>query len=123
MRDQYIGIDLHKAFFQACAITPTGERLWEDRFPRSPAGFAALTARCTTATAMAVEASTPTWHFADAMTAAVGDLCIVDPFRTKLKAGYAAKTERGWDSNPRYGYPYNGFRVLSFSCWRVSHCS
>jgi S-adenosylmethionine hydrolase len=19
---------------------------------------------------------------------------------------------RGWDSNPRYGYPYNGFRVL-----------
>jgi hypothetical protein len=26
---------------------------------------------------------------------------------------------RGWDSNPRYGYPYNGFRVLRFSCWRV----
>jgi hypothetical protein len=24
---------------------------------------------------------------------------------------------RGWDSNPRYGYPYNGFRVLRFSCW------
>ena len=24
--------------------------------------------------------------------------------------------ERGWDSNPRYGYPYNGFRVLRFSC-------
>ena len=23
---------------------------------------------------------------------------------------------RGWDSNPRYGYPYNGFRVL-----RISH--
>ena len=22
---------------------------------------------------------------------------------------------RGWDSNPRYGYPYNGFRVLRFS--------
>ena len=21
---------------------------------------------------------------------------------------------RGWDSNPRYGYPYNGFRVLDF---------
>jgi phage terminase large subunit-like protein len=26
---------------------------------------------------------------------------------------------RGWDSNPRYGYPHNGFRVLRFSCWSV----
>jgi hypothetical protein len=30
---------------------------------------------------------------------------------------------RGWDSNPRYGYPYNGFRVLRFSCRRVSPCN
>src|SRR5262249_23777017 len=45
-------------------------------------------------TAMAVEASTPTWHFADAIQDAVGDLRIVDPVRTKLKAGYAAKTDR-----------------------------
>ena len=94
MPDQYIGIDLHKAFFQACAVAPSGERLWEDRFPRSPVGFAALTTRCTPTTAMAVEASTPTWHFADTMTPAVGDLRIVDPFKTKLKAGYAAKTDR-----------------------------
>jgi transposase len=94
MRDQYIGIDLHKAFFQACAVTPTGDRLWEGRFPRTPAGLAALTARCTPGSALAVEASTPTWHFADALTAAVGDLRIVDPRKTKLKAGYAAKTDR-----------------------------
>ena len=47
MTDQYIGIDLHKAFFQACAVTPTGDRLWEGRFPRTPAGVTALTARCT----------------------------------------------------------------------------
>jgi transposase len=94
MSDQYIGIDLHKAFFQACAVAPSGERLWEDRFPRSAAGFAALTARCTRATAVAVEASTPTWHFADMVAPAVGDLRIVDPYKTKLKAGYAAKTDR-----------------------------
>jgi transposase len=43
---------------------------------------------------MAVEASTPTWHFADTMASAVGTLRIVDPFKTKLKAGYAAKTDR-----------------------------
>jgi len=30
---------------------------------------------------------------------------------------------RGWDSNPRYGYPYNGFRVLRFSCWPVPFSS
>jgi transposase len=94
MRDQYIGIDLHKAFFQACAVTATGERLWEGRFPRTAAGVAALTARCTPRSALAVEASTPTWHFADGVAPAVGDLRIVDPVKTKLKAGYAAKTDR-----------------------------
>jgi transposase len=94
MRDQYIGIDLHKAFFQACAVTTTGERLWEGRFPRTPAGLTALTGRCTPRSAMAVEASTPTWHFADAMANAVGELRIVDAWKTKLKAGYAAKTDR-----------------------------
>jgi transposase len=94
MTDQYIGIDLHKAFFQACAVTSAGERLWEDRFPRTDAGIAALTARCTGRTALAVEASTPTWHFADQMAPVVGELCIVDPLKTRLKAGYAAKTDR-----------------------------
>lgn len=94
MRDQYIGIDLHKAFFQACAVDPTGARLWEGRFPRTPAGLEALTARCTLQSALAVEASTPTWHFADGVAAAVGELRIVDPWRTKLKAGFAAKTDR-----------------------------
>lgn len=94
MRDQYIGIDLHKAFFQACAVDATGARLWEGRFPRTPAGLEALTARCTPQSALAVEASTPTWHFADGLVGTVGALCVVDPMRTKLKAGYAAKTDR-----------------------------
>jgi transposase len=94
MRDQYIGIDLHKAFFQACAVTTSGERLWEGRFPRTPAGLEALRARCTLRSAVAVEASTPTWHFADGLVDAVRDLRIVDPLKTKLKAGYAAKTDR-----------------------------
>jgi len=94
MRDQYIGIDLHKAFFQACAVSPAGDRLWEGRFPRTAAGVDALTARCTPGTALAVEASTPTWHFADGVVSRVGELRIVDPLKTKLKAGYAAKTDR-----------------------------
>jgi porin len=34
-----------------------------------------------------------------------------------------AQGRRGWDSNPRYGYPHNGFRVLRFSCWSVPCCS
>lgn len=94
MRDQYIGVDLHKAFFQACAVAPTGERLWEGRFPRTATGLEALRARCTGHTALAVEASTPTWHFADHLVGAVGSLCIVDPLKTKLKAGFAAKTDK-----------------------------
>jgi len=94
MRDQYIGIDLHQAFFQACAVAPTGDRLWEERLPRTHEGLAVLTARCTPQTALAVEASTPTWHFADAVVGAVAELRIVDPWKTRLKAGYAAKTDR-----------------------------
>lgn len=94
MIEHYIGVDLHQAFFQACAVTPTGDRLWEDRFPRNEAGIAALLARCDKRTALAVEASTPTWPFADALGDALGDVRIVDPVKTKLKAGYAAKTDR-----------------------------
>lgn len=92
--EQYIGVDLHKAFFQACAITAAGSRCWEDRFPRTAAGLAAFCQRCTTTTAVAVEASTPTWHFADAIVDAIGALTIVDPWKTRLKAGFAAKTDR-----------------------------
>jgi transposase len=94
MVDQYIGIDLHKAFFQACAVDRDGTRLWEDRFPRTAEGFAALRVRCTPQSAVAVEAMTPAWHFADEIGPAVCELRIVDPYKTKLKAGYAAKTDR-----------------------------
>jgi transposase len=54
----------------------------------------ALTMRCTPQTALAVEASTPTWHFADGIVDRVGDVRIVDALKTRLKAGYAAKTDR-----------------------------
>ena len=92
--EHYIGVDLHKAFFQACAVTPDGTRLWEGRWPRSADGIAALQARCTPGTAVAVEASTPTFHFADALTGHAGQVVIIDPVKTRLKAGYAAKTDR-----------------------------
>jgi len=62
---QYIGVDLHSAFFQACALTEGGERTWEERFPRTDEGLSAFRARCTSRTAVAVEASTPTWHRPD----------------------------------------------------------
>jgi transposase len=94
MVEHYIGVDLHKVFFQACAITGSGERLWEERFPRSDEGMAAFLARCEARTAVAVEASTPTWHFADAIVDRIDDLRIVDSIKTRLKAGYAAKTDR-----------------------------
>jgi transposase len=90
----YIGVDLHQAFFQACAVRGDGSRCWEDRFPRTVEGLAAFRTRCHAQVAVAVEASTPTWHFADAVHDAVGTLTIVDACRTRLKAGYAAKTDR-----------------------------
>ena len=94
MIEHYIGVDLHQAFFQACAVTHGGTREWEGRFPRTAAGIAAFVGRCQAGTAVAVEASTPTWHFADAVAPHVTELRVVDPAKTKLKAGYAAKTDR-----------------------------
>ena len=95
MTRQYIGVDLHKVFFQACAVTSTGERLWEGRFARTPEGISRFVTHGVDAThAVAVEASGPTWAFVDALAPTGATICVVDPRRTKLKAGFAAKTDR-----------------------------
>jgi transposase len=94
MEREYIGIDLHKQSFHACAITATGERRWEQRFPRTDGGVTLFRARCTAATAIVVEATGPTWAFVDAVQPSGATICVVDPRKTRLKAGYAAKTDR-----------------------------
>lgn len=94
MAREYIGVDLHKQFFQACAVSPTGERLWEGRFPRTDGGLVLLTSRCGRETAVAVEATGPTWAFVDQLQPTGATVCVVDPRKTKLKAGFAAKTDR-----------------------------
>ena len=43
---EYIGVDLHKAFFQVCAISATGARQWEQRWPTTDAGMTGLLTRC-----------------------------------------------------------------------------
>ncbi len=95
MTQEYIGVDLHKAFFRACAMTATGERTWEGRFPRTAEGLGRFIARGVgEAQAVAVEASGPTWAFVDALQPTGARVCVVDPRKTKLKAGFAAKTDR-----------------------------
>jgi transposase len=94
MEQKYIGIDLHKASFHACALTAEGTRLWEAKFPRTADGIAALAARGIVGAHLAVEATGPTWAFVDAVTAVGVHACVVDPRKTKLKAGFAAKTDR-----------------------------
>ncbi|HEX7798015.1 MAG TPA: IS110 family transposase [Vicinamibacterales bacterium] len=94
MEREYIGIDLHKAFFHVCAMTSTGERRWEQRWPTSDAGIAALLTRCGGHSHLAVEASSPTWAFVDRVVGRVGAVHVVDTRKTRIKAGYAAKTDR-----------------------------
>lgn len=94
MERQYIGIDLHKASFHACAISGDGTRQWEAVFPRTAEGLAAFGAREICGAQLAVEATGPTWAFVDAVTALGARACVVDPRKTKLKAGFAAKTDR-----------------------------
>jgi transposase len=67
MEQQYIGVDLHKATFQACAVSATGTRLWEAQFPRTADGITAFAARGIADAAVAVDATGPTWVFVDAV--------------------------------------------------------
>lgn len=94
MEQHYIGVDLHKTFFQACAVRATGERLWEGRFPRTATGFTMFQTRCPRTAQLAVEATGGTWSFVEAVSPVVARVCVVDPRKTKLKAGFAAKTDR-----------------------------
>ena len=94
MFDEYIGIDLHKAFFQACSVRPTGERVWEARFATDEPGIAAFLARCSGPSAVAIEASSPTWAFADQLQARLAQVQVIDPRKTRLRSGVAAKTDR-----------------------------
>jgi transposase len=90
----YIGIDLHKAFFQVCAVNASGERQWEHRWPTTEPGIQALLTRCDGSSRLAVEASSPTWAFVDQIVDHVGAITVVDTRKTRIKAGYAAKTDR-----------------------------
>ncbi len=94
MEPEYIGVDLHKQFLQVCALTASGERAWETRLPRSTAGIMAFCNRCGPHTHVAVEATSPTWAFVDALQPTGAAVCVVDTRKTKLKAGFAAKTDR-----------------------------
>lgn len=94
MSTEYIGIDLHKRFFTVCAVGSDGARRWSDRWPTSAAGIAGFLARCDGESSVVIEASGPTWSFADQVVAHVGRLAVIDPRKTRLRAGYAAKTDR-----------------------------
>jgi transposase len=92
--EQYIGVDLHKSFFQVCVVDPFGVRCWEDRFDTTPEGIGSFLARTSRDGHVAVEASGPTWAFADRLREHLADVQIIDAAKTRLKAGYAAKTDR-----------------------------
>ena len=94
MEPEYLGIDLHKAFFHVCAVSATGERQWEQQWPTTDLGIAGLLTRCDRRTRVAVEASSPTWVFVDRIVDHVGAVQVVDTRKTRIKAGYAAKTDR-----------------------------
>lgn len=94
MEPEYIGVDLHKQFLQVCALTVTGGRAWETRWPRTTEGITAFCSRCGPHTHVAVEATSPTWAFVDAVQPTGAQVCVVDTRKTKLKAGFAAKTDR-----------------------------
>jgi hypothetical protein len=101
MEPKYIGIDLHKEFFQACAVDGQGTRLWEGRFPRTDGGLLLLQTHCSATTAVAVEASGPTWAFVDALMPSGARLCVVGTRKTKLIAGISPRRSTRWSASGR----------------------
>ena len=94
MFEEYIGIDLHRAFFQACGVASDGTRRWEGRFDNDAAGIAAFLARCPGQSAVAIEASGATWPFMDQLWPQLARVQVIDARKTRLRAGVAAKTDR-----------------------------
>lgn len=92
--EQYIGVDLHKSFFQVCVVDALGRRCWEQRFDTTAAGIARFLGEVSPQGHVAVEVSGPTWTFVDRLRAQIADVQVVDAGKTRLKAGYAAKTDR-----------------------------
>ena len=92
--EQYIGVDLHKSFIQACAVDWLGERCWEGRFETTASGLEAFVRQVPATGHVVVEASGPTWAFVDRVREHLADVQVVDAAKTRLKAGYAAKTDR-----------------------------
>ena len=67
MTDQYIGIDLHQAFFQACAVSPTGVgTVAGGTLSADAVGPRAADGAVHGANGPGGEASPPTWPVADA---------------------------------------------------------
>ena len=77
----------------SCAVTATGERLCDGWFPPDRDRRGRPDRAVTPQTALAIEAITPTWHFADGVAAAAGELRIVDQLKRNSKPAYAAKTK------------------------------
>jgi transposase len=94
MVEHYIGVDLHKAFFQVCAVDSFGMRCWEDRFATTSAGMATFLTRTPADVVVGVEASGPTWSFVDKLQGRFTRVVVIDAAKTRWKAGYAAKTDR-----------------------------
>ena len=95
MEREYIGIDLHKAFFQACAMTSSGGATMGAAMADERRGHRGA---CWRGVGRAVTSRSkprvPTWAFVDRIVEHVGAIQVVDTRKTRIKAGYAAKTDR-----------------------------
>ncbi len=97
MMEHYIGVDLHKAFFQACAVSGDGRAAVGAALSADVRRGSRRSRRGVIAqTAVAVEASTPTWHFADALAPRVGELRIVDAAEDAASRRAMRRRRIGW---------------------------
>ena len=100
MEPAYLGIDLHKAFFQVCAVNARGERQWEQRWPTTDLGIAALLTRCDGRSQVEVEASSPTWAFVDRIVNQVGVIHVVSGCHVRTAREDSPRAPAGWLGKP-----------------------
>src|SRR4029453_8263024 len=72
----------------------TAHACGSDSSRRNAEGLAMFRERCHPRPRVAVETTGATWAFVDALQPTGATVCVVDPRETRLKAGFAAKTDR-----------------------------
>jgi transposase len=91
---RFIGLDVHKAVVEACAINEEGKILFRDRFGCTRDAILTFAAKLTSADSVALEVTTNAWAVAELLLPLVERVVVGNPMKTKAIAEAKVKTDK-----------------------------